>query len=172
MSDLSFAFEGVNASGSPASSATKRASAYIHAGQFFVGGTPTSVTTIVGSCVAVCLFDEALQIGGLNHYLLAEAPPQNSQVGRFGDSATVELITQLEKAGARIRHLKAKLFGGASVMSEFKHNKTSLGGRNVEIAHQILARYRIPIISADVGGNRGRKIVFHTDDGTVWVKQL
>ena len=148
-------------------------SVYLHAGQIFANCEPTIVTTIVGSCVAVCMWDEQKGIGGVNHYLLAQAPTGNAPVGRFGNTAIAELVDRLIRLGARRRWLAAKVFGGAGVMPTLKTaGGGSLGTRNHEIAEELLSSLSIPVVSSDVGGSRGRKVIFHTDNGTAWVKHL
>lgn len=150
----------------------ERTTVYAQAGHFAVGAEPTAVTSIVSSSVAVCLFDEQRGVGGVNHYLLAKAPPKCEQPGRFGDSAILELISRLESLGARKRFLRARIIGGATVSGAIKEGSASLGELNVEIARTSLAQLRIPIVSSDTGGNRGRKFTFHTDTGALSVKPI
>lgn len=157
----------------PPESAAHYNSFYLQAGQIFFSREPTIVTTIVGSCVAVCLWDTVAGIGGMNHYLLASAPTANAPVGRFGTTAIPELIEKLVRLGAEKERLVAKIFGGACVLPTLKAAAGgALGTRNFEIAAEMLARLSIPVVSSDVGGSRGRKVLFHTDSGTAWVKHL
>jgi len=130
------------------------------------------VTTILGSCVAVCLYDRHLEIGGINHFLLPFDSSEGQAVGRFGDRAVEALIDQLLALGSRRERLRAKLFGGACVLDAFRDRQNHLGSQNVQIAREILATAEIPIVSADVEGQRGRKLIFHTDDGSAWIKSL
>jgi len=142
---------------------------YLHAGQVHVATEPTRITTILGSCVAICLWDPLLGIGGMNHYLL----PSNAKLGerapRFADTATIALLESLLAAGASLPRLKAKIFGGASVLA---FPGRGLGEKNIQAAREQLARWDIPIVSSDVGGIHGRKIVFQTDAGETTVKVL
>lgn len=145
---------------------------YLHPGQLFASRQSHAVTTILGSCVAVCLWDAAKQIGGINHYLLPVFSGDGVASPRFGNIAIAELLEQLIALGCRKRDLQAKLFGGACVIAAFRDRTTHLGWENIETAEKILERENIPVIGQDIGGDKGRKLIFHTDDGAAWVKQL
>jgi chemotaxis protein CheD len=148
-----------------------RKSVYLHAGYIHASATPSLVTTVLGSCVAVCLWSPKLKLGGVNHYLLphpARAEPRNI---RFGSVAIPTLIERLAALGASPSNLEAKIFGGACLLQAFR-SSMDLGSRNVELARTLLSKAGIPIVAEDVGGQRGRKLLFHTDDGTVFVREL
>lgn len=152
---------------------SERESFYLHAGQLLVSATPSAVTTILGSCVAVCLWDRRLSIGGLNHYLLPHWAGEGHSSPRFGNVAIELLLRQLQELGCQTRSLEAKLFGGACVIGSFRQNDGDhLGAKNVELARRVLAGHRIPVAAQDVLGNKGRKLIFHTDQGTAWVRDL
>jgi chemotaxis protein CheD len=149
-------------------------SVYLHPGQLVATREPTQVTTILGSCVAVCLWDPAGRLGGINHYLL----PYGSEDGggspaRFGNLAIRMLVDAVLRLGARKVSLAAKLFGGACVLDAFDGDGARhLGARNVDSAVSALEQEGIPVVAADTGGRRSRKLVFRTDDGTVWLKAI
>ena len=144
--------------------------AYLHAGHMVVSREPCRVTTVLGSCVAVALWDPSSGIGGVNHFLL----PQGCDSARFGNVAVRTLIREVVAAGGRRRLLQAKLFGGACVLRAFKGvgSGTHLGQKNVEVARQILIDEGIPVTAEDVEGDRGRKLIFQTHDGAAWVRSL
>lgn len=158
------------ASGSAAPAPGGRAQAYLHAGQLAVAASPTAITTILGSCVAVCLWDPATGVGGMNHYLLPHHV-ERERSARFGSFAIPALVDAVVHAGARRSALQAKVFGGASVIVAFRGTR-NLGEENVALALQLLEDAGIPVLDRDVGGTRGRKVVFHSDEGTAWVRQL
>lgn len=149
-----------------------RSKYYLHPGQLFVSHESYAVTTILGSCVSVCLWDPLTQIGGINHFLLPMDVGEDQVSLRFGNLAVRELIEEVVGVGAEQTRLRAKLFGGACVLEAFRGRENHLGAKNVTIAREVLAAADIPIIGEDVGGNRGRKLIFHTDNGSAWVKQL
>ena len=147
-------------------------SVYLHPGQVFASPDPAVVTTILGSCVAVCIWDPVLRVGGANHYLLPHGAENGPSSARFGNVAVPRLIQRLISFGSRKRSLEAKVFGGACVLKAFGEHEGRLGRKNVEVAYAVLQREGIPVVAEDLGGDRGRKVVFHTDDGAAWVKEL
>jgi chemotaxis protein CheD len=149
-----------------------RSKHYLHPGQLFISHESYAVTTILGSCVSVCLWDPFTKIGGINHFLLPMDVGEGQASLRFGNLSVRELIEEVIAVGAEQAHLRAKLFGGACVLKAFRSRENHLGTKNVKIARELLNAADIPIIGEDVGGNRGRKLIFHTDNGSAWVKQL
>jgi len=145
---------------------------YLHPGQLYATGESAVVTTILGSCVAVCLYDPVTQIGGVNHFLLPVAGADGQKSPRFGNVAVPDLVGKVVKLGAERKRLQAKLFGGANVIEAFRDRENHLGTQNVRIARELLAAEAIPVIGEDVGGQKGRKLVFLTDDGSAWIKEL
>jgi len=146
--------------------------AYLHAGHLFVSATPCRVSTILGSCVSVALFDPVAQVGGLNHFLLPQGPENTAPSARFGQTAVPWLIQALVAAGANRRQLQAKVFGGACVLRAFRSTAGNLGQKNVQTARALLLAEGIPVVAEDVDGERGRKLIFQTHDGSAWVRAL
>lgn len=144
---------------------------YLQPGQVFASADPALITTVLGSCVCVCLWDPRHGAGGANHYLLPERVGAEHSL-RFGHAAMEELVEQMEGVGAPRRLLQAKVFGGASVIRSFERGNGHLGERNLEVARRFLERERIPVVAEDVGGRRGRKLLFDTCTGMVSVKLL
>ncbi len=130
------------------------------------------LTTILGSCVAVCLWDERLNTGGMNHFLLPQCTNRTGNSMRFGNLAIQRLLQELLESGCLRRNLRAKIFGGAALFRNGSNYELSLGAKNVALAESMLNNARIPIMARDTGGQLGRKIKFNTDDGTTWVKQI
>ena len=147
------------------------ASRFLQPGHLVIATAPMQVTTILGSCVAVCLFDTTKRIGGINHFMLPLGSGRTTSSPRFGDVAMKELLSGVRNAGARLPFLQARVFGGASMFHEFKSG-ASLGQKNVELALEFLGSAGIDIIEAHTGGNRGRKLIYRTDEGTVCLKSI
>lgn len=150
----------------------ERSNFYLHPGQIFVSAESYAVTTILGSCVSTCLWDPITKIGGINHFLLPVEVGEAQASGRFGNLAVRDLIEELLTGGGVKDRLRAKLFGGACVLDAFRDRENHLGSKNVQIAREVLSAADIPIVGEDVGGRHGRKLIFHTDNGLVWVKEL
>lgn len=148
-------------------------SIYLEPGGVVATSRPTEVMTILGSCVAVCLWDEWLHVGGVNHFLLPTAPIGQPPSGRHGTAAIPMLIRELERLGCQRQHLRAKVFGGAHLIgTSIPAGTPSLGMRNAELARRVLAEAGIAILAEDVGGIAGRKLRFRTDTGTALIKTL
>ena len=145
---------------------------YMHAGQLVIATEPTQITTILGSCVAVCVWDPVSRIGGMNHFMLPFDSGTQTATPRYAKHATAALLVDVALAGARLTRLRAKIFGGACVMEAFRSAGRDLGAQNVEIARQLLASARVTIVAEDVGGNHGRKLVFRTDNGEAVIKRV
>jgi len=145
---------------------------YLHPGQLYASGEITMVTTILGSCVALCLWDPMKRIGGINHFLLPVGGNDMLKSPRFGTVAIPELIRKILQLGADVKMLQAKLFGGANVIEAFRDRENHLGTQNVRIARELLQAEAIPVVGEDVGGQKGRKLIFCTGDGSAWVKEL
>lgn len=163
--------------GSPAVAAAAEAGPargqhHLHAGQIAAFAAPTEIATILGSCVAVCLWDEGAGVGGMNHFLLPHWVGNGLASPRFGNIAVGSLIEQLLALGGRMDRLKAKLFGGACVINAAGPGRDHLGTKNVEVALRILEREGIRVTALDTGGRRARKLLFYTDGGDAWVKRL
>lgn len=148
------------------------ASVYLHPGQLFASSEPTVATTVLGSCVSVCLFDAGRGVGGLNHFLLPNLAGGDAASPRFGNVAVQLLIERVISLGACRDQLRAKLFGGACVIASAEPRPDHLGAKNAWLARELLREAQIPIQECNVGGRRGRKLIFHTGDGLALVKLL
>ena len=146
--------------------------AYVHVGQLYASAGQQLVSTILGSCVSVCLWDPEVGVGGLNHFLLPQCVNNGVSSARFGNVAIRELLAEVHRLGGARHRLQAKVFGGASVIDAFQTTNGSLGMQNVSLARRFLADAGIPIVNEDVGGTQGRKLVFRTNDGSAWVRHI
>jgi chemotaxis protein CheD len=144
---------------------------FVQPGQVFVTATPTAVTTILGSCIAVCLWDGQRRIGGVNHFMLPFSTGSAARSARFGNVAMEELFEQMNVAGARLPFLKAFVVGGSCMFAGMQ-SAEHLGQKNADLAIDLLSRRGVEIAQAAVGGNRGRKVIFYTDEGSVCLKTI
>jgi chemotaxis protein CheD len=143
---------------------------YLHPGQLVASSEPRSITTILGSCVAACIWDPYAGIGGMNHFLLPHFAGPSSASPRFGSVAMAQLVEELVGLGARADRLRAKVFGGGCVVEALRRQTNGLGAQNVDVALRFLRELAIPVMSEDVGGDRGRKLCFKTADGASQVR--
>jgi chemotaxis protein CheD len=144
---------------------------FLYPGAIFISPEPYLITTILGSCVAICIYDPVLKIGGMNHYMLPLWNGQGLASPRYGNIAIKKIIDNIESLGSNRSNLKVKLFGGAEIIST-TISQFMIGERNIHIAKDILHEEKIPVIASSVGGKLGRKIIFDTYTGEVRQKYV
>lgn len=147
------------------------ASHFLYPGMLIAVNEPGTITTILGSCVSVCLWDPVQRVGGMNHYLLPYWNGEGLQTPKYGNVAITTLIERMIAIGSRRENLQAKVFGGASMLDN-SCAFLNIGERNVMLAETALSESRITVASRNVGGNQGRKIMFMTDSGDVFMKKI
>lgn len=129
-------------------------------GEIKVSDDPGVVlSTLLGSCVAVCMWDQRAGVGGMNHFLLAEGDGSNAI--KYGAYAMEMLINRLLRSGASREMLACKAFGGASVSTY----SSDIGRKNAEFARAFLADEGIPCIAESLGGTMARRVVFTPTTG-------
>ena len=144
---------------------------YLHPGRMFAAAHRCEITTVLGSCVSVCLYDPVSGVGGANHYLLPHDSMKSNEPLRCGPAAIRALIDSLVNLGARRDRLVAKVYGGAHVLKAMSAERWHMGAANIEVARSVLRDNGITVHTMDVGGLRGRKLLFVTD-GTALVKEI
>jgi chemotaxis protein CheD len=149
-----------------------RQRAYLLPGQLHASAEPCQIKTILGSCVAICLWDKRRSAGGMNHFLLPASREGQAASLRFADEATKVLLEQLRTLGCRPPNLRAKIFGGAALFQVRDRYATTLGAKNVSAALDLMKRAGIPVIAQETGGAMGRKVIFNTDDGIAWSQKI
>lgn len=133
------------------------------------------ITLGLGSCVGIVLFDKISLVGGLSHIMLPDSKQfkNNSNPGKFPDTAIPLLVKDMVKLGARRTNIKAKIAGGAQMFSSSdKKLMSAIGDRNVENTLEVLKSLGIRLLASDVGGTRGRTVIFDIQEGTVWIRTL
>lgn len=138
-------------------------------GEYFVSQENLVIMTVLGSCIAACLWDSRMRVGGMNHFMLPDGDSGDSS-GRYGSYAMELLINEMLKIGARRETLQAKIFGGGQVMANF--TTMNVGERNTSFVQNYLQTERIPIVSEDVLDIYPRKVVFFPATGKAMVKRL
>ncbi|MBI9065934.1 MAG: chemotaxis protein CheD [Salinivirgaceae bacterium] len=144
---------------------------YLYPAALFADTEPHIVDTILGSCVAVCLYDPIKKIGGINHYMLPFWNGNGLASPKYGNIAIQKLIEKLHSFGCKTENIQAKVFGGGEVIVT-EINLFKIGQRNIEIALKTLSELNIRITGKSVGGNHGRKIRFNTESGVVMMKLI
>ena len=143
---------------------------FLYPGTVFAPPVPHRVTTVLGSCVAVCLWDRKAGVGGINHFMIPLWNGEGLSTPRYGNIALDRLLDGMLRLGCRRESLIAKVFGGSALWSN-SSGLLAVGERNVELARQTLREQGIPILSSQVGGDVGRKIIFNTGTGEVMLRR-
>lgn len=135
----------------------------------------TTLQTFVGSCVAVCVYDDVAKIAGMAHVMLPKNntfDPVPKPEGKFADVALKVLIERLTSSGANPIRLKAKMAGGANVFrNESKQNMFNIGLRNIEAIRSALKEKKIPLLSEDVGSKNGRWVTFDVSSNQMTIRE-
>ena len=132
---------------------------FLKPGFIYLPEKPTVISTVLGSSVSVSLYDRRMKTGGMNHFLFPSVTVQDKSTALYGNIAVPTLIRMMMENGSERSHLEAQIFGGAY---NDEVSVRDVGGENFRTARQILNRKRIKIVSEDVGGSKGRKVVFNT----------
>ncbi|MFH1138101.1 MAG: response regulator [Pseudomonadota bacterium] len=134
-------------------------------GEYIISKKPHSVTTLLGSCVAICLYSQTGKFGGINHYMLPTSST-GEKSAKYGDYAIQTLLTFMERGAGTLKGAEAMVFGGASVVGAIKSG-ANIGEKNIALAMEMLRNNGIPITKEFTGGNTGLKIRYQTWDNQI-----
>lgn len=146
-------------------------------GEFYVTKENEIISTVLGSCISACIWDEVLGIGGMNHFMLPAKKDMHGAEGwhldssytcRYGHWAMEYLINEIIKNGGRRENMIAKVFGGGKIVP----NMSDVGMSNINFVRHFFKTEEIPVIAHDVGGPWPRKVIFHPNSGVAKVKKL
>jgi chemotaxis protein CheD len=143
----------------------------IHIGELYASREPAIVETVLGSCVAACLYDPVNHVGGMNHFLLPRRCQDDPALARYGEHAMQLLIERIIKLGGRERSLQAKVFGAASVL-KLDETRYSVPRANERFVREFLAAHGIPLLGERLGGEHPIKVRMSTDTGKALVRAL
>lgn len=141
-------------------------------GEYYVTKGQEVITTVLGSCISVCVYDPVLGIGGMNHFMLPSSRKDDmgllSESFRYGDVAMERLVNDLLRNGADKNRLIFKAFGGGQII----RHMTAIGQRNISFLHKFMTMEGYKLKASDLGGPHPRKVVFFPLEGAVKVKRL
>lgn len=148
----------------------------IHPGEYYATKADTIISTVLGSCIAVSLFDPARLMGGLNHFMLPGELGREGLIrdpnAKYGMYAMELLVNELLKMGSMKKDLKAKVFGGGAVLRFSDGGTTRIPQSNIDFAFEYLKEEGIPILASDVGGREPRKIFMFPRSGKILLKRI
>ena len=139
---------------------------YLLPGELIVTAGAMKISTVLGSCVAVCLYDPEYKIAGMNHYMFPINKTNDTDRLRYGDTSFEDMYNQMIRMGARKNNLISRVYGG-STMFLYTGPSFNIGQQNIDLAVRILNEYQIPVKSMETGGRTGRKIVFDTSAAVI-----
>jgi chemotaxis protein CheD len=127
------------------------------------------ITSALGSCVAITLYDEVQKLGGMLHYILPENPGGKKKE-KYADTGIKLLLEKMLELKANKKDIVAKMVGGAVMFEEFMDDvDNSIGKRNVKKGKEILKNLGIKLLSHDTGGNYGRSVKFKLSNGDIYI---
>lgn len=143
---------------------------FLKSGEYFISNKDILISTVLGSCVSIFLFDDINKIIAVNHFLLpikTKYINNNINEMNYGDNNSNIMLESMLKNGANKNLIKAKIYGGSC---QFKNN--DIGLKNVELAKDFLNKKNIEIIENISGGEFGRFITINSKDFSVNIKNL
>ncbi len=139
---------------------------YLLPGELIVTDQRMKISTVLGSCVSVCMFYRTTQIAGMNHFILPLNTAADPKILRYGDTSLEEMLSQMCQLGAKANRIEAFVYGGSAMFA--KNSDTfKVGERNIQSALQFLKFNHIFIQSIETGGTSGRKVIFDTSAGII-----
>jgi chemotaxis protein CheD len=156
--------------------ATGMPTARILPGEFYVTREDEVIDTVLGSCVAACIRNPRLGIGGMNHFMLPRPIGSGNdawekvagRATRYGTASMEQLINRILSVGGTRADLEVKIFGGGRVLSSL----TDVGNHNVEFVRDFLKQEGLRVASEDVGETCPRHVQYFPLTGRVRVRHL
>lgn len=146
---------------------------FLKPGEMHFALNPTIVSTVLGSCISVTMYDAAHRMGAICHAILPDEIITGDPY-RYVDSSIKAMLRRFERHGIKKGNLEVKLFGGADILPPGNgiYRTMTVGKQNIFRAREVLKWERLQLLASDVGGSRGRKILFHTHSGEVYLQRL
>ena len=152
---------------------------YLKPGEVHFGRDPARVITVLGSCVSVIMYYRHTMIGAICHAVMPsyigtmkKRPSSQSDMFQFVDSSMEWMLDQFEKIRIRREDIEVKIFGGSEIFYNNKKydSSISMGRKNIEAAMKTIHEQNLKLKAWNVGGNKGRKVIFYTNTGEVFTK--
>jgi len=154
---------------------------FLNPGHIVITRGKTPVMTILGSCISLVAFSQKHKIGCMFHALLPEhsekiklidnAPPVSPNAD-YVDYSFYYIREKLKSKGLDLHDMNIMLFGGGDVLVPLCYRGETVGRKNIEKMKEILLKENLKIQGEDLGGRKGRKIIFYPDKGRVYLEYL
>jgi chemotaxis protein CheD len=156
---------------------------YLKPGESVISDKSSIVSTVLGSCISVTMFNRQLRIGAISHNLLPSCRDKDGcsgdcpEASRYVECTIRRMVKKFTSLGIGVDDIEVKVFGGSDMLGAGDVNSsattaTTVGAQNVETAIRILGSLRLKLAASDTGSKRGRRIIFHTHTGEVFLKRL
>jgi chemotaxis protein CheD len=139
---------------------------YLLPGELIVSDQPMKISTVLGSCISVCMNYRETHLAAMNHFVLPSNATNDPKRLRYGDTSLEEMLVRMIKLGAKKNRIDAEVFGGSAMFASGSHS-FRVGERNTEAALNFLKNNSIYISNIQTGGNTGRKVIFDTSAGII-----
>lgn len=144
-------------------------------GEFYFGNDYQTIKTLLGSCVAITMWNRRLKVGGMCHFKLPYKPNKFSLVlnGNYGDDAIHLFIQNMNQYMLKPRDMRVGVYGAGNMFKEvIKDDFRSVSVQNIELVHTLLPEHGFVIHNESLGGNISRRISLDLDSGEVIQKSL
>jgi len=144
---------------------------YLHPAELVVAAEPTEVATVLGSCISVIFFHPRRRYGAICHAVL---PTGHGEHSRFVDQSIHAMLAFFARHQIKPCDLVTKVFGGADMFSQFatRASARTVGAQNISMALDTLRDLGIYPSALDIGGQQGRKLLFFSHTGEVYLKRV
>lgn len=152
---------------------------YLLPGQIFEGSGETLVSTVLGSCISLSMFSKKYKYGIITHCMLPECNKKTeckekcTEAFKYVNCTVEQMLEKFENRNIKLKDIEVKIFGGSSMSKRPENLKDmfSVGRLNIETAMNAVGKYKLNLVSSDVGGNKGRKIIFNAKTGEIFVRK-
>ena len=145
---------------------------FLNQGQLFVHRLPHLITTVLGSCVSVCIWDTQQEFGGMNHFMLPMWNGEGLASPKYGNIAIKKLLEKMDTLGGVRDDYIAKVFGGGNVLGVGEQQYFQVGEKNAEVALNTLSQEGVMVVAKKLNSNRGVKVVMHSGTGEVILRPV
>lgn len=137
-------------------------------GQIMTAKAPATLTAVLGSCIGVTLYQPRLHVGAMAHIVLPQSSGESTTTGKFADLAIPKMLAELERLGVSRAGLTVKIAGGSCMFGS--NGPLQIGQANAEAVIRALSAAGLRVTAQDVGGPKGRRVVFDLTQGALTVQ--
>jgi len=146
---------------------------FIKMNEICISDSPCLIKTIVGSCIALCIWDGRCRIGGMAHIMLPESNGDlNAPPGKYANTAVRHMVSTMISEGSAVENMLATCAGGASMFQSRQSNFVTVGIKNFRAVKKELTGFGIPVVTEAIGGISGRRVEMNCASGGITISML